>query len=143
MIIERIKARVKEVSEVGNEIKPPHKCFCCHDSGLVSEHFDLSQYVEGDSEVRFICTRIACDSGTKYKTAYELSDQSRTAMQFDKKNGEFMGSFLSRDKYQANFDDRLQGAWCDQIHRDGYYLWQESIKQKVTTKSLEAIGQWN
>ena len=102
------------------------------DSGLVGENTDLSRFIEGVSEVRYICTRNTCENGAKYQKAFDTCDQERKAV----------GSIITQAQYQANFDDRLQGAWCDQIHRDGYYQWAESIKQKVNTQKLEAIGQW-
>ena len=132
-MITKIKAKTKAKLQFGNIIQPPVKCFCCMDSGLVSENVNLSDYIDGDSEVRFICTRNGCESGDKYQKAYYLSDGERKAQ----------NSVLTQSQYQANFDDRLLSGWCDQIHRDGYSQWAESIKQKVNTQKLEAIGQWS
>ena len=131
-MINKIKAKTQPKSEFGNLIQPPVKCFCCMDSGLVGENVDLSNYVDGQADVRYICTHRSCENGDKYLKAYHTTDQERKAV----------GSSITQSQYQACFDDRLLSGWCDQIHRDGYHLWQESIKQKVNTKSLEAIGQW-
>lgn len=141
--MQKITAKSLVQNDLGNVIKPSFQCFCCNDSGLVSECHDLDPFVDGKSEVRFICTRGSCEKGTKYLNSYLMSDQQRKAMQFDKKSGEFLGQFLTQTQYQANFDDRLAGAICDQLHKNGYHQWAESIKAKLPKIDLSEVGTWN
>jgi hypothetical protein len=122
--------------EEGNEIRPPNKCMCCGDSGIVRSSF-LSEFVDGNNATKFICKR-DCTPGGKYRNAYKLVDSEREA--FAKKHG---GDPIPARVYQAQFDYRLSAEICEQIHLWEQALWAKTISQKIANseklqKLLEA-----
>jgi hypothetical protein len=95
------------------------KCFCCCDSGKVSNPY-LSNFVLGENGKPFICQRPDCEEGKKYHTAYYLSDAQR--QEYAKKHG---GEAMSSREYQAQWDIRLTTAHCEQMH-----LWHKQYWEK-------------
>lgn len=77
------------------EIRFPFECFACHDSGLAGGRF-LNQFVDGDSDIPFICSRNDCESGRQRYSAYSANKDRR---------------------YQSTFDSRLDKYACEDIHQ--------------------------
>ncbi len=113
-IISAIPAQVRD-----RDVRPPWKCFCCSDSGKVSNPY-LSCFVLGENSKPFICQRPDCEEGKKYRTAYYLSDAQR--QEYAKKHG---GEAMSSRDYQAQWDIRLTTAHCEQMH-----LWHKQYWEK-------------
>lgn len=118
------------------QIKPPYKCMCCEDSGLVQSIF-LEHFVEGTNATKFICKR-DCASGAKYREAYKLGDGERQA--FAKKHG---GDAIPARVYQAQFDYRLSAEMCESIHFWEKEAWLENVwqtRQEAITQSVENLA---
>ena len=77
------------------EIRLPFECFACHDSGLAGGRF-LNQFVDGDSDIPFICNRDSCEAGRQRYNAYSANKDRR---------------------YQRAFDTRLDKYACEDIHQ--------------------------
>lgn len=123
MLAERIKIKaIAPTQAQDREIQPHSKCLCCHDSGLVANEF-LSEFVEGENAIQFICKRWDCESGKKYLAAYEMPDEARTA--YAKKHG---GEAMPQSVYRANFDNRLTSEDCEEIHNMALKRWGKELK---------------
>jgi hypothetical protein len=101
------------------DVRPQCKCFCCCDSGLVDNPY-LSQLVIGKNGRPFICQRLDCTAGEKFRNAYFLTDVQR--QEYAKKYG---GEAMSSREYQAQWDMRLTAAHCEQMH-----LWHKQYWEK-------------
>lgn len=94
------------------EIQLPFKCFACHDGGLAGGRF-ITEFVEGDSDIPFICNRDECEAGRLRRTAYGAN---------------------SDRLYQNSFDTRLDKYACQDIHNWGK---QSFINDMVARKSKQ------
>jgi hypothetical protein len=115
------------------QISPPVKCFCCQDSGLISNIY-LGEFVEipdrGDI-LPYICQRENCEKGQAYLRAYNMTDQERDAWhnnQIRGKDGDSIPRPMRQRDYQANFSTSLNDRCCDWLHDRSYDDWLESIR---------------
>ncbi|WP_019501360.1 hypothetical protein [Pseudanabaena sp. PCC 6802] len=92
------------------DVRPQWKCFCCCDGGLVDNPYP-SQLVSGKNGKPFICQRLACKAGEKYRNAYFATDAQR--QDHAQKYG---GEAMTQAEYQAQWDVRLTVAHCEQMH---------------------------
>ena len=130
----KIKAILRSTQLIDKEIAPPVRCFCCQDSGLVSNIY-VTEFVEipdrGDI-LPFICQRENCANGQAYLKAYEMSDQERDTWhnnQVRGKDGENIPRPMRSRDYQANFSTNLNQACCDWLHDRSYDDWVESLRK--------------
>lgn len=86
--------RIDRTMQGDREVKLPYKCFACHDGGLVGGRF-IKEFVEGDSDIPFICNRDFCEAGKLRRNAYYANNE---------------------DSYKASFDIRLDKYSCEDIH---------------------------
>jgi hypothetical protein len=103
------------------EIKPPYQCFCCRDTGLVSNS-SIENYVEGKNPYPFICQRAECEAGHAYMKAWLSSDEER--QQHATKNS---GIATPQRVYQAQFDARLSSWQCEEMHKGELKIWQNEV----------------
>lgn len=87
--------RIDRTVESDCEVKLPFKCFACHDGGLAGGRF-IAEFVEGDSDVPFICNRDNCDAGRIRRSAWSANNDP---------------------KYRDSFDGRLDRYACEDIHQ--------------------------
>jgi hypothetical protein len=124
------------------------RCFCCQDSGLVSNIY-ITEFVEipdrGDI-LPFICQRENCGKGQAYLKAYEMSDQERDAYHNTQlrngKDADGLPRPMKARDYQANFSTNLNQACCDWLHDRSYDDWAESIRsprQSIIVEFDEAV----
>lgn len=147
----KILATPKQSTRVTDkQISPPVKCFCCQDSGLVSNIY-ITEFVEipdhGDI-LPYICQRENCANGQAYLKAYEMSDQERDAYHNTQlrngKDADGLPRPMKARDYQANFSTNLNQACCDWLHDRSYDDWVESIRnprQSVIVEFDEAVEQ--
>jgi len=144
----KIKATLRSTQLTDDQpISPPVHCFCCQDSGLVSNIY-IGEFVEiperGDI-LPYICQRENCEKGQAYLKAYEMSDQERDAFhnnQLRGKDGENVPRPMKQRAYQANFSTNLNEQCCDWLHDRSYDDWVESIRnprQSVIVEFDEAV----
>lgn len=121
------------------QISPPVNCFCCQDSGLISNIY-LGEFVEipdrGDI-LPYICHRENCANGQAYLRAYNMSDQKRHTWHNNQtrgKDGDNIPRPMRSREYRANFSTNLNNRCCDWLHDRSYDDWLESIRnpRKVT-----------
>jgi hypothetical protein len=86
--------RIDRTVQGDREIQLPFRCFACHDGGLAGGRF-LSKFVEGESDIPFICNCDECDAGRIRRTAYGAN---------------------SDPNYRNAFDSRLDRYACEDIH---------------------------
>ena len=130
----KIKATPRYTQQVSDrQIQPPVKCFCCQDSGKVSNIYlcDFVEFPENGEIIPYICQRENCGSGQAYLRAYEMGDQERDAYyNAQLRNGKDADGLprpmRSRD-YQANFSINLNESCCDLLHDRGFDDWREKI----------------
>jgi hypothetical protein len=91
------------------------KCFCCYDSGKVSNPY-LRCFVLGENGKPFICQQPDCEEGKKYRTAYYLSDAQR--QEYAKKHG---GEAMSSRDYQAQWHKQYWEKWAQERSRQLNY----------------------
>lgn len=87
--------RIDRTVQSDREIQLPFKCFACHDGGLAGGRY-IAHFVEGESDIPFICNREECDVGRVRRTAYSAN---------------------SDPSYRNAFDPRLDKYACDDIHK--------------------------
>jgi len=87
--------RIDRTVQGDREIQLPFKCFACHDGGLAGGGY-IAHFVEGDSDIPFICNREDCDAGRVRRTAYSAN---------------------SDPSYRNAFDARLDRYSCEDIHQ--------------------------
>lgn len=114
-------------------ISPPVKCFCCQDSGLVSNIY-ITEFVEipdcGDI-LPYICQRENCEKGQAYLRAYQMSDDERNIWhnnQLRGKDGENIPKPMRAFEYRANFSLNLNQGCCDWLNDRSYQDWADSIR---------------
>ena len=130
----KIKATPRYTQQVSDrEIQPPVKCFCCQDSGRVSNMYlcDLVEFPANGEIVQYVCQRENCENGQAFLRCYNLSDQERDAYyNAQLRNGKDAESLprpmKSRD-YQANFSTNLNEGCCDWLHARSFDDWKASI----------------
>lgn len=86
--------RIDRTMQGDREVKLPYKCFACHDGGLVGGRF-IAEFVEGESEIPFICNRDQCEAGRLRRSAWSANND---------------------EKYRNSFDVRLNKYSCEDIH---------------------------
>lgn len=94
------------------EIQLPFKCFACHDGGLAGGRF-ITEFVEGDSDIPFICNRDECEAGRIRRTAWSANNDA---------------------SYRNAFDTRLDRYSCEDIHK---WEKQSFIEDMVTRRSRQ------
>jgi hypothetical protein len=99
--------KIERVTDGDRVIQLPFKCFACHDGGLVGGKF-LAEFVEGESDIPFICNRDECEAGKLRRSAWSAN--------------------TDRD-YQNAFDVRLDRYNCNDIHN-----WEKDIFLKDIIK---------
>jgi hypothetical protein len=107
------------------DVRPQWKCFCCCDSGKVSNPY-LKRYVQGENGKPFICQRPSCEAGKKYRTAYYLSDAQR--QEYAKKHG---GEAMTQQAYQSLWDMRLTVPYCERMHTLHKQDWERWASDRV------------
>jgi len=114
------------------EVKLPYKCFCCCDSGLAAGQW-LTDLIEGDSDIPFICKRMDCEAGRSFDNAWNKSHEER------RQNGN-----CSAITYQNSFDVRLHPSQCEDAHN---FVKQEFIsmianqrRENIYAKFVEAAS---
>lgn len=132
----KILATPKQSTRVTDkQISPPVKCFCCQDSGLVSNIY-ITEFVEipdhGDI-LPYICQRENCVNGRAYLKAYEMSDQERDAYHNTQlrngKDADGLPRPMKAKDYQANFSTNLNQACCDWLHDRSFDDWVEGLRK--------------
>ncbi len=104
--------KIDRTVQSDREIQFPFKCFACHDGGLAGGRF-LSKFVEGDSDIPFICNRDECEAGRIRRTAWSANSDPR---------------------YRNAFDSRLDRYACEDIHQ---WEKQSYIDDFVKTRSRQ------
>jgi len=144
----KIQATPRNTPRTDKQISPPVRCFCCQDSGLISNIY-LGEFVEipdrGDI-LPYICQRANCDKGQAHLNAYNMSDQERDTWHNNQtrgKDGDNIPKPMRAYDYRANFSTNLNQGCCDWLHERSYSDWVTSIqspRQKVdiATKFIEA-----
>ncbi|WP_019502227.1 hypothetical protein [Pseudanabaena sp. PCC 6802] len=126
-------------SRCDRDVRPQWKCFCCCDGGLVDNPY-LSQLVSGKNGKPFICQRLDCKAGEKYRNAYFATDAQR--QDYAQKHG---GEVMTQQEYQAQWDIRLTVAHCEQMHLWHKRQWdawaQERSKQLNYGQSISNLTQ--
>jgi hypothetical protein len=121
------------------DIRPQWKCFCCCDSGLVDNPY-LSQFVSGKNGKPFICQRLDCKAGEKFRNAYFATDAQR--QEYAQKHG---GEVMPQKEYQDLWDIRLTSPSCEQMHLRHKTQWdnwaQERSKQLNYGESISHLHQ--
>jgi hypothetical protein len=118
----KIQALSTPINSTENEIKQPYKCYCCRDTGLVS-NLHIADYVEGNNPYPFICQRFNCEPGNKFMNAYHMSDEAREAYA-----KEHNCSATKQRVYQESFDVRLNSEACESMHVAERSAWFGQIK---------------
>lgn len=105
---------------VDNEIYPPFSCFACQDGGLAGGIF-LAEFVDGNSDIPFICNREQCEAGRLYRTAYAANNDKQ---------------------YRASFDSRLDKYACEDMHQWGLQAWRDDLKNRFSRQPpTESVAQ--
>ena len=104
--------KVDRTVEGDREIQLPFKCFACHDGGLAGGRF-IPHFVEGDSDIPFICNRDECEAGRIRRTAWSANNDA---------------------SYRNAFDTRLDRYSCEDIHK---WEKQSFIEDMVTRRSRQ------
>jgi hypothetical protein len=86
--------RIDRTMQGDREVKLPYKCFACHDGGLAGGRF-VNEFVDGNSDIPFICNRDYCEAGRLRRTAWSANND---------------------ETYRASFDVRLDKYACEDIH---------------------------
>lgn len=92
------------------EIQLPFNCFACHDGGLAGGRY-IAHFVEGDSDIPFICNREECEAGRVRRNAYGAN---------------------SDPNYRNAFDSRLDKYACNDIHQ-----WEKQAYIDYMVKSMQ------
>jgi hypothetical protein len=144
----KIQATPRYTQQVSSDkqISPPVNCFCCQDSGLISNIY-LSEFVEipdrGDI-LPYICQRENCANGQAYLRAYNMSDQERDTWHNNQtrgKDGDNIPRPMRSRDYQANFSTNLNDRCCDWLHDRSYDDWLESIRNPRKVAIAEQFTQ--
>ena len=145
----KIQATLRYTRQTNSDkqISQPVNCFCCQDSGLIS-NIHLSEFVEipdrGDI-LPYICQRENCDKGQAYLRAYNMSDQERDAWHNNQtrgKDGENIPRPMRQREYQANFSTNLNDRCCDYLHDRGYDDWIDMIqKRRIAPPAIQQFNQ--
>ncbi len=129
----KIQATVRSTRLIDKQISPPVRCFCCQDSGLVSNIY-ITEFVEipenGDI-LPFICQRDNCEKGQAYLRSYSMSDEERNVWhnnQLRGKDGENIPKPMRSFEYRANFSTNLNQGCCDWLHDRSYQDWVDSVR---------------
>lgn len=104
--------RIDRTVQGDREIQLPFRCFACHDGGLAGGRY-IAHFVEGDSDIPFICNREDCEAGRTRRAAYGAN---------------------SDRLYQNSFDARLDKYACQDIHE---WEKQSFINDMVAKKSKQ------
>jgi hypothetical protein len=96
-------------TEGDREITPPFRCFACHDGGLAGGKF-LKEFVDGDSDIPFICNRDQCQAGRRRYSAWSANDD---------------------EQYRNSFDTRLDRYACEDLHKWGKHEWEQDLKKRL------------
>ncbi|WP_019500871.1 hypothetical protein [Pseudanabaena sp. PCC 6802] len=112
-------------SRCDRDVRPQWKFFCCCDGGLVDNPY-LSQLVSGKNGKPFICQRLDCKAGEKYRNAYFATDAQR--QDYTQKHG---GEVMTQQEYQAQWDIRLTAAHCEQMHLWHKQYWDTWAAQRA------------
>jgi hypothetical protein len=130
-----IKATLKSTPNIEREVTPPAKCFCCQDSGKVSNSYlgELVEIPEHGDIVPYICQRYDCGAGQAFLKAYEMSQEQRdiwynNQVRESKGSGEGLPRPVSALEYRANFSTNLNRECCDWLHDRGYQNWLTMIR---------------
>ena len=115
---------VREQKAAKDEPIQPFKCFCCADSGLVSNKYS-SEFIENpqSGDRPFICRNTDCDAGMKYMRCYGLSDAERTAYAFRDRNNPV--PVCTAVEYRAAFGVELTEVYCINLHERSSADWLE------------------
>lgn len=92
------------------EIHPPFRCFACHDGGLAGGQF-LSQFVDGDSDIPFLCNRDQCEAGRLRRSAWSANND---------------------EQYRNSFDSRLDRYACEDLHQWGLAQWRKELQERIS-----------
>lgn len=106
--------KIDRSQEQDREIHPPFRCFACHDGGLAGGQF-LSQFVDGDSDIPFLCNRDQCESGRLRRSAWSANND---------------------EQYRKSFDSRLDRYACEDLHQWGLAQWREDLQKRISRKRL-------
>lgn len=139
----KIPATLRSTPIIEREIAPPAKCFCCQDSGKVSNPY-LNELVDippqGDI-VPYICQRYDCAAGQALLKAYEMSQDERDVwynnqVRESKGSGEGLPRPVSAADYRANFSTNLNRECCDWLHDRSYHDWRIMITTPRSPKNV-------
>jgi hypothetical protein len=111
MKIQAVKIHRVVNPENDREINFPFKCFACHDGGLAGGRF-VAEFVDGDSDIPFLCNRDQCEAGRIRRTAW-LANES--------------------DIYRNSFDTRLDRYACEDIHN-----WEKEHYLQTVVKKMQS-----
>jgi hypothetical protein len=116
MTIKLQAIKIDRTVQGDREIQLPFKCFACHDGGLAGGRY-LTMFVEGESDIPFLCNREECDVGRVRRTAYSAN---------------------SDPSYRNAFDARLDKYACDDIHKWEKQLFIEDMLHRRTKHQAPA-----
>jgi hypothetical protein len=144
-----IKATLKSTPNIEREVTPPAKCFCCQDSGKVSNKYlgELVEIPDRGDIVPYICQRYDCGAGQAFLKAYEMSQEQRdiwynNQVRESKGSGEGLPRPVSALEYRANFSTNLNRECCDWIHDRSYGDWVEMIqKRRIAPPVIQQFNQ--
>lgn len=112
--------KIDRSKDQDREIHPPFRCFACHDGGLAGGRF-IGEFVDGDSDIPFLCNRDQCEAGRLRRSAWQASTD---------------------DQYRNSFDSRLDRYACEDLHQWGKREWEEDLKKRLSrqppTQSIAA-----